>query len=236
MNELGVTVLMVLFMLFYDVERVFGDVVEQRVQPGANITLQCISETEVVTIEWNRNCTHVNQPPFSIVGIWAPPRFSVTISTNSSVLRIENITEGDLGLYYCMGTKTDVLQKREPIGKTFKVIFEETPLPSAPKSPSCSPTECGHCWILLFSLCPICILLTAFISSTCVYCLLRTKGSKKKDLYQGSTNREQSRKTDEDLCYASLDITSNRQKPRPKKKRQQNTDFSTYSEVRTGTK
>lgn len=38
----------------------------------------------------------------------------------------------------------------------------------------------------------------------------------------------------EDLCYASLDMPTDKHRPGPKKKRQLNTDFSTYSEVSTG--
>lgn len=38
----------------------------------------------------------------------------------------------------------------------------------------------------------------------------------------------------EDLCYASLDMPTDKHRPGPKKKRQLNTDFSAYSEVSTG--
>ena len=48
-------------------------------------------------------------------------------------------------------------------------------LPS-PKPQNRPPSKCGYCWMLLVSLCPTCSLLSAFVSSTCVYCLLRKKG------------------------------------------------------------
>ena len=35
------------------------------------------------------------------------------------------------------------------------------------------PWECGQCWVVLVSLCLVCVLLSALISSACVYCLCR---------------------------------------------------------------
>uniref|UniRef100_A0A674A911 Ig-like domain-containing protein n=1 Tax=Salmo trutta TaxID=8032 RepID=A0A674A911_SALTR len=82
--------------------------VELRVRPGDNITLYCdCTITTGVYIMWYRNCSHTYQPPLVISAkdliynrlpgynvVWNP-------SNNSYDLLIENITESDLGLYYC---------------------------------------------------------------------------------------------------------------------------------------
>lgn len=94
-------------------------VVQQIVQPGENVILRCNLQIDV---EWHRNCTHENQPTLTIYNKWAPPRFSVTknTSTHGTDLRIDNITERDLGLYYCSGLKNGA----EVTGVIFKVLFE----------------------------------------------------------------------------------------------------------------
>ncbi|XP_045070410.1 uncharacterized protein LOC123484298 [Coregonus clupeaformis] len=107
---------------------------------------------------------------------------------------------------------------------------------SPPESPSSSPdVDCGLCWMLLFSLCPVSALLSSLLSSFCVYSFCRTTAAAETQVplnrttTRGSERRE---KEEGDLCYASLDIRQGQRRPK-KKKRVQNSDFSTYTAINT---
>ena len=108
------------------VESISGAVVEQTVRPGGNITLHCDLETDVGEVEWHWKCPHPKQPAILISYGWTQPHFSVTqnSSTKSIDLRIENITEDDLGLYYCIGYKITGVKTIKVHGTKFKVFFE----------------------------------------------------------------------------------------------------------------
>ena len=88
--------------------------------------MHCDLETDVEDVEWHWKCPHANQPGITISDRYAPPRFSVTqnSSTRSIDLRIENITEDDLGLYYCIGYKITGVKTIKVHGTKFKVFFE----------------------------------------------------------------------------------------------------------------
>ncbi|CAB1327138.1 unnamed protein product [Coregonus sp. 'balchen'] len=104
-----------------------------------------------------------------------------------------------------------------------------------PESPSSSPdVDCGLCWMLLFSLCPVSALLSSLLSSFCVYSFCRTTAPAETQvpLNRTTTRGSDSREKEEgDLFYASLDIRQGQR--RPKKKRSQNSDFSTYTAINT---
>ena len=108
------------------VESISGAVVEQTVRPGGNITLHCDLETDVNKAEWHWKCPRAKQPLITFSVRYAPPRFNVTqnSSTKSIDLRIENITEDDLGLYYCIGYKITGVKTIKVHGTKFKVFFE----------------------------------------------------------------------------------------------------------------
>ncbi|XP_041950845.1 uncharacterized protein LOC121711350 isoform X5 [Alosa sapidissima] len=99
------------------------------------------------------------------------------------------------------------------------------------------PPDGGQCWSLLVILCPMCALLSALISSTCVYCLCRCKTAPVEPGERSKRRESRAGKQDEDkeLCYASLDMPARAHKAKPKRTRNktQNSDFSTYSEVRS---
>ncbi|KAL7856248.1 hypothetical protein AOLI_G00198520 [Acnodon oligacanthus] len=75
-------------------------------------------------------------------------------------LLVENATESDLGLYYC------VLQET-------KVCRDTTdPCASLSQTTSTPPvSDCSVCWTLLVSVRPACVLLSSVASSTFVYCI-----------------------------------------------------------------
>ena len=108
------------------VESISGAVVEQTVRPGGNLTLHCDLKTDVEEVEWYWNCTHPKQQAIVISVKHPPPGFSVTqnSSTKSFDLRIENITEDDLGLFYCIGYKIKGVKTKGFNGSKFKVFFE----------------------------------------------------------------------------------------------------------------
>ncbi|CAB1327141.1 unnamed protein product, partial [Coregonus sp. 'balchen'] len=128
------------------------------------------------------NCSHKYQPRLVIsTTIWHNnpfPGYNVVWnpSNNSYDLLIENITGSDLGLYYCGTVETNLVDEGKLIGKkevyhygniTTRISLDVSP----PESSSSSPdVDCGLCWMLLFSLCPV----SALLSSSCVYFFCRT--------------------------------------------------------------
>ncbi|XP_064819046.1 uncharacterized protein LOC135536714 [Oncorhynchus masou masou] len=181
--------------------------VELRVRPGDNITLYCdCNRTTGVYIMWYRNCSHKYQPPLVIstklFSYIFPPGYNLVWnpSNNSYDLLIENITESDLGLYYC-GTKENkvvdvggkgVIEQKELYhygNITTRISIDISP----PESSSSPDVDCGLCWMLLFSLCPVSALLSLF----CVYSFCRTTAPTETQVplnrttSRGSDSREQ---------------------------------------------
>ncbi|XP_034146817.1 uncharacterized protein LOC114830682 [Esox lucius] len=224
-----------------------GSEVELRVRPGDNVTLYCDMLLPNTLIVWYRNCSHVDQPHLVITRhkrVRDPKylenfqsafsRFTLVwnISKRTHDLLIENVTESDLGLYYC-GTNTTIMEEgnqteKEDFNRYGNVItrlsFDIRPESSSP------PVDCGLCWILLVSLCPVSVLL----SSTCVYSFCRRSvGTETQPTPDMNTNQHivSSQKWEGDVCYASLDIRQGQK--RPKKMKVENSDLSTYSAINT---
>ena len=88
--------------------------------------MHCDLKTDVEEVEWYWNCTHPKQQAIVISVKHPPPGFSVTqnSSTKSFDLRIDNITEDDPGLYYCIGYKIKGEKTRGVTGSKFKLFFE----------------------------------------------------------------------------------------------------------------
>ncbi|KAI4886209.1 hypothetical protein NFI96_028220, partial [Prochilodus magdalenae] len=90
---------------------------EIRVRPGDEVTLYCDCVWEVgFKLLWFRNCSHQHQPPLIISataqdqharlydGMQRPlTRYSFVWNSSSSThdLQVKNVSESDLGLYYC---------------------------------------------------------------------------------------------------------------------------------------
>ncbi|KAI4890772.1 hypothetical protein NFI96_032248 [Prochilodus magdalenae] len=116
-------------------------------------------------------------------------------------LLLENITESDLGLYYCAlheikftrgrngeSVREDVYHEgnRTTFLSFLAVTDMKGPCAGPPQTPSTLQTpstppvsDCSVCWKLLVSVCPACVLLSSVVSSTCVYWIYnsRTKGT-----------------------------------------------------------
>ncbi|XP_043104928.1 uncharacterized protein LOC122351709 [Puntigrus tetrazona] len=237
-----------MFFLFYQ-KSSFGEEVEMKVRPGENITLFCDRSLSVgLFIVWIRNCSHENQPSLIIDfrqgfkwDLKIFQRFSLIHNpyNNSLDLHITNVTVSDLGLYYCAEVENKVNKDEKGIISSSIVYYygNQTTRLSLEKVTSCSeasaPPDCVLCWTLLFSVCPVCVLLSSLLSSICVFCLCCKKSTDaandQKDKVKGRNTAEC---TDEEVCYASLDVISKRQK-QGKTKRVQSSDFSTYAQVRT---
>ncbi|XP_035386125.1 uncharacterized protein LOC118242028 [Electrophorus electricus] len=242
--------------VFSSQKRISGADVEMRVRRGDNATLygDCIWEKGFNPV-WFRNCSHENQPPRIITwNGWSKEvtsRYSSVWNPSKQIhdLLIKNITESVLGLYYCAlhkiyitKDKTGVINSKDVYLYGKRTILLSLHDPGAELTSTSTPpvSDCGVYRKLLFTVCPVCVLLSSLISSTCVYCFCRKRNSEA-EVEQRFKNKSQIQKysnTDEqagggEVCYASLD-NLNVGKKRPKKTRIQNSDFSTYSEVRTG--
>ncbi|KAI2668676.1 T cell receptor alpha variable 27 [Labeo rohita] len=197
-------------------KRICGEEVDMKVRPGDNITLYCDrSLTLGFLIVWIRNCSHEDQPSliidFTKWDLEILKRFSSIHNSynNSYDLHITNISVSDLGLYYCAE-----LERKSLIHMC--LFYSE---PSA-------PPDCVHCWKLLFSVCPACLLL----SSICVFYLCCKKTTDTvTDQKDKAKDKNIAECADEEVCYASLDVITKRQKQR-KTKRVQSSDFSTYAQ------
>ncbi|XP_073716097.1 uncharacterized protein [Misgurnus anguillicaudatus] len=243
MERSRVTALIYVFLFRQTI--ILGVEVEIKVRPGDNITVYCdLPLTRGTHIVWIKNCSHENHPSLiidqRIMSSEPIPNFSFLQNSkiNSIDLHITNITVSDLGLYYCAEFKRGL----NDIGtsevyyygnQTTRLSLAVTSC-SGPSSSTVSPppvSDCFFCWTLLVSVCVVCLLL-CFI---CVYCVCQKKTT---DAGTNHIEKIKSRNTfeddDEEVCYASLDVKTRRQK-RPKKKQQQSSDFSIYAPVRTDT-
>ncbi|XP_039530607.1 uncharacterized protein LOC120481195 isoform X2 [Pimephales promelas] len=228
----------------------YGAEVEMKVRPGDSITLYCDrSITLGFRFVWIRNGSHENQPSLVIdfrkwdLEIFKRYSFVYNRSSNSHDLHITNISVSDLGLYYCAEIENKVKEDEKGIlsssevyyygNRTTRLSFAENATCSGPSNITPTPplSDCVLCWTLMFSVCPLCVLL----SSLCVYCLVQRKTAdaetEQKDHLKGGNTIEGE---EEEVCYASLDVITRRQKQR-KTKRVQCSDFSTYAQVRTET-
>ncbi|KAI4873007.1 hypothetical protein NFI96_022158, partial [Prochilodus magdalenae] len=179
--------------LIWDLTRVLissisGIIVEMRVNPGDNATIYCeCTQQGKYMIAWFIKPYNEHPPLINLTEDTTPPRYSRVWNYTKGTydLLVKNITESDLGLYYCAlqerkftrdrnGTRVREDVYHEGNRTTF-LSFLDTTVPCADLSQS-NPSS--FCWKLLVSVCPVCVLLSSVVSSTCVYCIYRnrTKG------------------------------------------------------------
>ncbi|XP_051802087.1 uncharacterized protein LOC110959562 [Acanthochromis polyacanthus] len=221
---------------------VSGSVLEVTARPGDNITLYCDCKVSSETsIRWIRNCSHENQPSL-ILGkkevSWFYSRhfeFVKNDSSDSYDLLIKNITNADEGLYNCRTTETKVENQDKPefdfrySNMKTRIILNSTEPHPGIHHDNKTEQNCGVCWKLLFSLCPAVAVLSSLLSIL-VYQLYHKTAGKPRDDEKRHESRSQG-KQDEDVCYAALEIRQPSQ--RPKRKKTQSSDFSTYSDIKT---
>ncbi|XDV14752.1 hypothetical protein PO909_014948 [Leuciscus waleckii] len=171
--------------LLFSQNRIYGAEVEMKVRPGDNITLYCDrSVTLGFRFVWKRNCSHENQPSLVIdfrenwnLKTFQHFNFIYNHSSNSHDLHITNIIASDLGLYYCAEIEIKVNKDEKGIISSSEVYYygNRTTRLSFTDITSTLPLDCVLCWMLLFSVCPVCVLLSSLLSSMCVYCLCRAQ-------------------------------------------------------------
>ncbi|XP_021326813.2 uncharacterized protein [Danio rerio] len=235
MERAMISAITLLCVLLCEEQKVFGTEVNMRVNPGESVTLY--SDCAVLFgshIVWIRNCSHENQPSLVIdpsnMFLETLPRFSLVVnsSSNSYDLHIKNVSVSDEGLYYCAinerNVKTNSEYQNGNMTTRLSVFESVTSHTDNINITSRFPaSDCGLCFILLFSVCSVCVLLF----SVCLYCLCH-----KKTTVSASTQTENGYyESEAKVCYASLNTPS-----MLKKKDVQRSDFSIYTEVQTNRK
>ncbi|KAI4900114.1 hypothetical protein NFI96_014796, partial [Prochilodus magdalenae] len=222
-----------------------GIIVEMRVKPGDNATIYCdCTQLGKFFIAWFRKPSNEHQPPLiHLTKESTPPHYSRVWNKSEGTfdLLVENITESDLGLYYCALHEMKFTRGRNGERVREDVYHEgnRTTFLSFLDMTS-TPSDCRIYWKLLVSVCPVFALLSSVVSSTCVHCICRRRSKVKQSESAvrscETTRNPASTKHDkvggDDVYYASLDLPG-RGERRLKKKRVECSEFSTYSEVKT---
>ncbi|RXN18560.1 hypothetical protein ROHU_026167 [Labeo rohita] len=184
--------------LFYQ-KIIYGEEMEMKVRPGDNITLYCDRSLTVGSvIVWIRNCSHENQPSLIIdFTKWdlEIPRFSSIHNnySNSYDLQITNISISDLGLYYCAELERKVNKDEKGILSRSEVYYYGTRTTRLSLKGSAE------------------ILTEDFIKGDTKekhQCEMNA-ATDQKDKLNGRNTAECA---DEEVCYASLDVITKRQK------------------------
>ncbi|KAI4877148.1 hypothetical protein NFI96_030786 [Prochilodus magdalenae] len=239
-----------------------GIIVEMRVKQGDNATIYCdCTYQSKFLIAWFIKPYNEQPPLIHLTEDTTPPRYSRVWNYTKGTydLLVVNIPESDLGLYYCAlheikftrgrngeRGREDVYHKGNRT--TFLSFLDATVPCTAPSRrpftiQTTSPppvSDCSVCWKLLVSVCPVCILLASVVSSTCVYCIYRSR-TKADGAAERRGNMEMRNHNEVgdgggggggDVSYASLNILNTGQR-QLKKRTAESSDLCTYSEVRT---
>ncbi|KAL7841153.1 hypothetical protein SRHO_G00248440 [Serrasalmus rhombeus] len=131
--------------------------------------------------------------------VWNP-------SKQTHDLLVKNVSESDLGLYYCAVQEKKVTKDEAGVirnqhvyqygNRTTRLSLLVPCTADIPQIPSTPPaSDCSVCWKLLVSVCPV----FALLSSTCVYCICRNRFRVIAEEEAGQEWRK-NRKTDEVGC------------------------------------
>ncbi|KAL7841162.1 hypothetical protein SRHO_G00248530 [Serrasalmus rhombeus] len=173
-----------------------------RVRRGDSITLYCDCVWKTgLSIVWFRNCSHEHQPPLIIstmdlihsaetskdLMFGAFPRYAPVWNQSSQThdLLVKNVTESDLGLYYCALQEKKITNNEKGMhygdiyhygNRTTRLcLLDLTAQDLLQTTPTSPESDRGICWKLLVIFCPVCALISSVLSSTCVYCICSKK-------------------------------------------------------------
>ncbi|XP_036439279.1 uncharacterized protein LOC118816793 [Colossoma macropomum] len=206
MDRSTVTLITLVCVVFFNLKRISGAEVEMRVSRGDSITLYCDCVWKSgFSIGWFRNCSHQHQPSLIIstmdlihsaetskdLMFGAFPRYAPVWNQSSQThdLMVKNVTESDLGLYYCAKNEKKIAYGEKGMyyedvyhygNRTTRLaLLDLTAQDLLQTTPTSPESDCSICWKLLVILCPVCALTSSVLSSTCVYCICskRTKAS-----------------------------------------------------------
>ncbi|KAI4873004.1 hypothetical protein NFI96_022157, partial [Prochilodus magdalenae] len=213
-----------------------------RVRPGDNAVLYCDCVWKAGSnIVWFRVGPLKNlmiSYTDLLGGDFLEHAFIWNYSNQTYDLLVKNVSESELGLYYCANRegKLDKGGTGDEVQRIYQYGNRTTRLSLLDSNPSTPPvSDCSVCWKLLVCVCPVLVLL----SSTCVYCIYRntTKGEKK-EKEKENKNEDQMKSIpaegggaeggDDEVVYTPVNITSRGQN---RLNRVELSDICTYSEV-----
>ncbi|XP_066579618.1 uncharacterized protein LOC136771311 isoform X2 [Amia ocellicauda] len=165
--------------------------VERAVRPGDSVTLPCdvrhrletlwfLQRSE--TLSLGKSASMISGPSGLTITGGLNPRLSAVWdpSSHSISLRIDNITEPDLALYYCADKEGATTR----IGSGTRLVYEgnsnassptpRTNMTPSPAAPSPAPPRC----LLPLWVTPVSAVLSALLASSCVYGLVRRAGKR----------------------------------------------------------
>nr|XP_015194817.1 PREDICTED: uncharacterized protein LOC107076013 [Lepisosteus oculatus] len=210
-------------------------VVELRVRAGDTVTLPCDIRHQTETL-W------MIQRPLEMPLIAAVAQISGSLvikkveegyrsrltlvhepSTLSVSLTLANLTESDRALYYCAGRVFGRLR----FGNGTELVF-----PEEPDRTVVSPSPCLTCWTLLPSVSVVCVIVSSVCVFSCVSLRRGSRSSESRPQTGGHSERQDSQEEEARLQYATIEIS--RQNTKHKKRGGQNTQPTTYAEIKHG--
>ncbi|KAA0722470.1 hypothetical protein E1301_Tti007074 [Triplophysa tibetana] len=236
MERKRIITITIVCVLFCTHQKIFGTEVEIRVKTrGDNVTFFCDRAILAFEIVWIKNQSHGNQSTLYITAealfLYTFPRFTFlpNSSGNSYDLHIANVSIYDEGIYFCAKAEKNLKEVNGKLESRMEyqygnrkthlmLVSKPAPTEGPPKT---DPSNNMILWMLLGSVCPVCLIL-CFI---CICCLCQQKKNTGSGVETQARNRHEE---ENDVYYASLHHASIQKQPR----RSPRSDFSTYSEVR----
>ncbi|XP_053533381.1 uncharacterized protein LOC124626524 isoform X3 [Ictalurus punctatus] len=122
METSRVALIALVCVVFSGQKRISGAEVETRVRRGDDVTLysDCVVKSGFYPV-WFRNCSHQDQPRLMIShlnlmhGPFPRHSFVFNVSTNVHDLLIKNVTESDVGVYYCALTENIITKDKDGV-------------------------------------------------------------------------------------------------------------------------